>query len=322
MPIPSNLSLLGIAKETTAGTAAPATAFLPVTEMKPHVNVAYLDDMAMRASQAALYNEVLGVAFAEYEFSGPAFADTVGFALTGVLGDVATTGASAPYSHAISLNNAVAQTPTYTLSDYNGVNTRQFAGARFSDVAFKFGGSSLLEYTAKAVARTYATTTKPTASYSAVTAPPAWQIVTSLAGSTSMVVVEGDMTIKRTVAPIHNVDGSQTPYDIYSAGDLSVEGSLKAVYEDDTIYGYYLNGTPVALDLNLTNGTGAGLTQIKMHASTVQLTDCTVTRSASKYVEIEAKYVAIANSTDKGASGGLSPLAVTLQNALASGTYK
>jgi hypothetical protein len=40
------------------------------------------------------------------------------------------------------------------------------------------------------------------------------------------------------------------------------------------------------------------------------------------YVELPISFKAVANSTDVGASGGYSPIKVTLQNAITSGTYK
>src|SRR5437016_2060817 len=122
MPIAAFASFLGIAKETTPGTAVAATAILPVTDAKPKINVMYLPDEGMRASQAKTYGEVQGPTYAEYEYGGAVYADAIGWPLVGVLGDLATTGASAPFTHGIALLNSGALTPTYTLSDYNGVN--------------------------------------------------------------------------------------------------------------------------------------------------------------------------------------------------------
>jgi hypothetical protein len=40
------------------------------------------------------------------------------------------------------------------------------------------------------------------------------------------------------------------------------------------------------------------------------------------YVEVPITWTAIANTTDIGTSGGYSPIKVTVQNAVTSGTYK
>lgn len=321
MPVAANLSFLGVSKEATPGTAVAASNFLPVTDLKPKIHVGYLEDTSLRGSMAKVFNEIPGVSFGEYEFTGPVFADSVGWALAGVLGDVATTGAAAPLSHAIALLNS-GQPTTYTLSDYNGFNTRQFAGCKFSQVALKFAGNGMLEYTAKAIARSFASTNKPAPSFTAVTPQAAWVGVSTLAGTASSLIVNGDLTISRSVEPIHNVDGTQSPYDVFAGGDLDVSGSLVAVYEDDTVLTNYLNGTQIALDFNWTQGTGAALTQVKAHMSNVQIVDADITRGSGKYVELALKYTAIANSTDVGASAGYSPIKVTLQNALPASTYK
>jgi len=321
MPISSASTFLGIAKETTPGTAVAATAFIPVTSLTPKVLQAYLADEGWRGSQAKTYGEVLGPVSIEYAFGGSVYPDTIGFALAGVLGEVATTGASAPFSHAIDLLNSGALTKTYTISDYNGVNTRQFIGSRFTEVNFKFAGDGLLEYDAKAMGRSTATPTKPTASFTAVVEQPGWLGIASVAGSPSSVVLSGSCSIKRSGSPLHTIDGTAAPYDVMVGGDLEVTGDLVAVYEDDTLYGDYLNGTNVALDFNWQQGAGAALTQFKLHMSSCQIDDADINRGSGKHVEIAIKYTAIANSSDIGTSAGLSPIKATLQNALAASTY-
>jgi hypothetical protein len=322
MPLSSAASILGIAKEAVVGTAVPPTAFLPVKDIKPHINVIYLPDEGWRGSQAKTYGEPQGPSYAELEFSGVVYPDTAGWFLTGILGDITTTGASAPFSHAIALLNTGALTPSYTITDYNGFNGRQYAGFRFTEVTFKFAGNGLLEYTAKGIGRTYATTTKPTASYSAITQQAAWVGIATIVATPSSLITQGDLTIKRSGAPIHNVDGSQAPYDVFVGSDLEVTGSFTAVYEDDTLLTDYTAGTVVALDFNWQQGASAALTQVKLHMTQTQFTDATINRSQGNYVELAANYDAIANSTDVGASSGFSPIKATLQNALASGTYK
>jgi len=322
MPISAGATILGIAKETTPGTAVAATAFIPVKDVKPHINVAYLPDEGWRGVQAKTFGEVQGPTYAELEWSGVCYADTLGWMLTGVLGDIATTGASAPFSHAIALLNSGALTPTYTITDYNGFNGRQYAGFRFTEVTFTFAGTGLVEYTAKGIGRTFATTTKPTASYTAITQQAAWVGVATIVATPSSLITQGDLTIKRSGEAINNVDGTQAPYDVFVGSDLEVTGNLTAVYEDDTLLTDYTAGTVVALDLNWQQGAAAALTQIKLHMSQAQFTDYALNRSQGKYVELALKWDAIANSTDVGASAGFSPVKATLQNALAAGTYK
>jgi hypothetical protein len=155
MALPRYKSFLGIAKEATrnAGvnpTAVSASDYIPITSITPFDNIKYLEDKNWRGSMVEDYNVVQANRFSEMEFGGDAFADTIGYVLSGVLGDVVTTGASAPYTHAIAVKNSGnGQATSYTITDYNAVNARQAAGIQFHDIDFKFNADGLLEYTAK-----------------------------------------------------------------------------------------------------------------------------------------------------------------------------
>lgn len=321
MPISSNQSFLGIAKESVPGTAVAATNYLPVDTIKPKIHVDYLPDDNLRGANVKTFDLRPGVQWAEFEIGGQIYPDTFGFLMAGLLGDVTTTGASAPFSHAIAALNT-GQPPTYTLSDYNGFNTRQFAGFKVGEINVKFAGNGMLDYTAKGIASSFATTSKPTQSFSAVTVMPAWVGVSTIGATPSTLIVNGEMNFKRSLEVIHNVDGAVTPYSIFAGGDIEATGQFVAVYEDDTVLTPYLAGTVQALDFNWSQGAAAALTQAKFHMSNAQIVEAVVARSGGKYAELDCKFEAIANSTDVGASGGYSPVKVTLQNALAANTYK
>lgn len=324
MPQPSLRSFLGIAKEVTPGTAVAASHYLPVTELSPKDNVEMLVDAGMRGSMVEEYDTIAGPRFAEYEFGGDVFPDTIGFPLAGILGDVTTTGASAPFSHVFStLNSGDGQPPSYTISDYYGgaaASTRRFAGMKFSEVGFKFNADGLLTYSAKATGLASASATNPTPSFGAILPMAAWIGITSIGGSAVGYVTEGECTIKRSVNPIHTVDGTQDPYKIWS-GPVSVEGKLTIVMEDDTEYIRYLNNTKPALDFNFTQGASTTLTQLLLHCSKAAYTAAEIGRGKD-YVEVGITYKGLANATDVGASAGYSPIKATVQNAIAASTYK
>ena len=173
MALPRSRSYLGIAKETrptpgSAPTAVAATDFIPFTSITPVDNINYLDDLGMRGSMVAEYDVIQGTIHSEFEFAGDVFADTIGYVVGGVLGDVATVGASAPYTHTISTLNSQAtngQPVTWTLSDYyslGSASTRQYAGSQFESVDFKFSAEALLTYTAKAKGYQSVTAANPT----------------------------------------------------------------------------------------------------------------------------------------------------------------
>jgi hypothetical protein len=321
MPQPTFRSFLGIAKEATFGTAVAATAFIPVKSMKPKDKLTLLDDAGQRGSMVDSYGKIPGPLVSEYDFDGDVFPDTIGFPLTGVLGDITTTGASAPYTHALAvLNTGTGQPPSYTLSDYYAITTRQYAGAKFSEVSMKFSGDGLLTYSAKATALGSATTSVPTPSYTAVTPIAGWTGAVTIGGSASTILVDGEVSIKRPVDIIHTVDATQAPYALWS-GKVTVSGKLTMVMEDDAQLLNYLNNSQPSLDINYSQGAGAAAVQVKLHMTKAAFTTADIDRGKD-YIAISVDFEAVANTTDVGASAGYSPIKVTLQNALASGTYK
>lgn len=320
MPQPTFRSFLGIAKETAFGTAVPATAFIPVKTMSPKDNVMLLDDQGMRGSMVDTYDKIAGPVFAEYGFDGDVFPDTIGWALAGVLGDVVTTGASAPYTHAVStLNTGTGQPPSYTVSDYYTIATRQFPGLKFSELGLKFSGDGLLNYSAKATSLASVPTTAPTPSYTDVPPLAGWTGAVTIGGSAATFVVDGECTIKRDVTVIHTSDGTQAPYALWS-GPVSASGKLTLVMEDDTQYLNYLNNSKPSLDINFSQGAGASAVQVKLHMTKASYSAAEISRGKD-YIELSVDYDALANTTDAGASAGYSPIKATLQNTIATGTY-
>lgn len=91
-PQPSFASYLGIGLEVTPNTAVPPTMFLPVKTMTPMDKLTLLADEGLRGAPVKTYGHVAGPLWAEYEFAGDVFADSIGWALAGVLGDVVYSG--------------------------------------------------------------------------------------------------------------------------------------------------------------------------------------------------------------------------------------
>jgi hypothetical protein len=326
--LPRSRSYLGIAKETrptpgSAPTAVAATAFIPFTSITPFDNITYLDDKGIRGSMVDNYNVVQGKKYSEFDIAGDVFADTVGYFVAGVLGDVTTTGSTAPYTHAISTLNSQAtngQPTTYTLSDYYSLgssSTRQYTGVQFSEIDFKFSADAILTYTAKGMGYVSATASNPTPSFSTVNSLPSWTGAVTLSGSATSIMAEGNCNIKRTVEPIFTVDGTQRPYQLF-AGAVSAEGSLTLVFESDTELTYYLTNSQPALDIDFTQSSGAE--EVKLHMTECAFTSAKIDRSKD-YIQLMVNYRAMANTTDVGASSGYSPIKVTLKNAKVSGTF-
>lgn len=325
MANPTYRSFLGIAKEAprsagVAPTAVAPTDFIPVRSINPVDEITYLDDENWRGSMVATYGTQQGIKMSTFDFGGDVFADTIGYAFAGVLGDYAVTGSSAPYTHTIAVkNSSTGQATSYTLTDFNAYNAREFAGMQFGEIGLKFSADGLLEYDAKATGFASATTTTPTPSFSTVIPTPVWEGVTTIAGSVTSRLASGDVTISRPLTPIYTVKGDQNPYQIYQ-GAVSVEGNLTLVMEDDTELNYYLNNTQPSLVLDWSQGTGSTLTQVQLTMTKAAFKTGKVTRGKD-YVEVECSFTAIANTTDVGASAGFSPVKVVLKNAKSTAVY-
>jgi hypothetical protein len=319
---PTYTTFLGVAKETVFGTAVPATFSIPVSTLTADDKLALIEDKNLRGSAVEVYSLVPGITSGDLSFGGDVFADAIGFPLVGVLGDVTVTGATAPYTTtAAVLNTGSTQPPSYTLTATTAINARLFAGCRFSEVGLKFDGSGKLDYTAKATGFIGSVGATPTPSFTTVPIAAGWQGVVKLGGTTVPSVQSGEVTIKRSVTPIHTVAGSQAAYNNW-AGPVTCDGKLLLVMEADTYRANYAAGLPTVLDVNFTQGTGAALTQLLVHCSSVFWTNAPEKIDSSKtYIELELTFTAAANVTDKGTSNGYSPVKVTLQNAMPSGTY-
>ena len=330
MALPRSRSYLGIGKETrytngASPTAASPADFIPWTTLGVLDNVKYLDDLGIRGSMAALYNEVQGNIYSEIDIAGDLFIDTTPYIYAGVLGDVTVTGSAAPYTTAISLLNSQStngQPTTYTLSDYYSLgssSTRQYAGTQFASIDTKFSADALMTYTAKGMGFQSVTASNPAPSFTTVTPLPAWTGTVTLGGSATSILADGNVNIVRAITPIFTVDGNQAPYQLF-AGPVAVDGALTLILESDTQLNYYLQNTQPTLNISFASGTGASAVQVAFNMTKAAFTVAKIERGKD-YIELSVTYKAIANTTDAGTSSGYSPVKVSLKNAKPSGTY-
>lgn len=310
---------LGVAKEATPGTPVAQTAAIPLTKFDPTPKQLKLVDDGWRGSMGDNYGMQNGPRSAELSLGGPVFVDTVGYALAGVLGDVAVTGAASPYTHKMALKNAGDGQPgSYTLTDtQGGLQTRQYAGSKFTECSFKWDASGLATWDAKAVCWISNTAAAPTPTFGSTVPVPSWLGALKLGGVAVPNVQNAELNFKRASGEPVFALGSQDPYAI-PVGALQVDGKLTFVAIDESPYTAYANATsPGALTLAFSQGAAA---QINFTVSSPQYDDVKVTRGKA-YVEWEATFKAVLNTTDVGASGGFGPGTVQLINALPTGTF-
>jgi hypothetical protein len=319
-------SYIGIAKETTKGTIVAPTDFIPVAKdsLKPVDIVDPLYDTGLRGSNVVNYAYIQGRTRSTFDFGGAVFADTIGYGLAGLLGAVATTGASAPYTHTISLLNSLTsdvdvQPISYTLTDFYAVDVRSYPGCQFSDFSLKFNADGMLEYDTKTTGWASSTVADPTPTFSTVLPTPVWRGTVSIGGSAVATAMEGSIEMTRGVTPIYGISNTQNPYQVF-LGALEVTGNIKFVMENDSQLINFLNNTQPAIVLNWAYGSGATAVQIQATISKGAYTAAVIERG-DDFVSVAIEFNAQANTTDDGASGGYAPIKWVLQNAKASGTY-
>lgn len=320
-------SYLGIAKEVTKGTPVEPTDFIPVlaSKLKPVDVIAPLYDEGLRGSLVKQYNYIQGRSNSTFDFGGPVFADTFGYALGGILGSVATTGSSAPYTHTISLKNATsvgadAQPTAFTLTDFYAANVRAYPGIQIHDVNLKFTADGLLDYDAKGTGYLSDTASTPTPTFSTVLPYPTWIGTVSIGGTAIANSVDGNIEMTREVTPIFGISNTRDPYQVF-LGALETKGKIKFVMENDNELTRYLTNTQPAITVNFAQGSGSTATQIQFTVTKGAYTAAMIDRS-SDFVQIEVDINSQANTTDAGASGGYSNIKWVLQNAKPSGTYQ
>ncbi len=325
MPIPSSRTYIGIAKEVTRGTAVAPTMSIPVLTVAAHDEVTFIEDTGLRGSMVDFFTAVPAQAWSTWDCTGYVYPDSIGFWLASILPDVATTGASNPYTTTFAvLNSGSAQPKGYSIADYSGLGAtsgaRYFPGAGVTDLTFKYDAAGALEYAVKTLAfpSSLVPTSAPTKTFGTLLPTPAYLPTVTIGGVGVTYVQSGDVKISRPVNPIHGASAVQSPYALFS-GKVSVSGTMLVVAEDETELLRYLNNTQPSLDINFPATINAS-TQVKFHSTSVVYKPADPVRTKD-HVEIQIAWKARGNVTDVGASGGYGPMVVTLQNALAANTY-
>jgi hypothetical protein len=317
-------SYLGVAKEVTKGVAVAPTAFIPVavSKLKTEDIIDPLFDEGLRGSPVKTYEYIQGRTRSTVEFGGPVFADTIGWSIAGILGQVTTT-VGTPNTQQIRLKNltttAADISPTsFTFTDFYAANVRAYAGCQISDFTLSFSADGLLDYDAKATGFISTVATVPTPTFTAVQATPSWQGTVTIGGAAITNSVEGSITMTRAITPIYGLSNTRDPFNIF-VGPLEVKGNLRFVMQADTELTRFLTNTQPAIVVNFQQGAGATATQIRATITEGAYTTAMIDRGKD-YVEIAVEITGISNTTDAGT--GFSPIQWTLQNTIAAGVYQ
>lgn len=298
------------------------TDYMPVTVIDHTDSITQLADKGFRGSAVEQYGSKQGTRIGEFTIGGDVIVDTIGYMIGGVTGAIDFTGGT-PNLHAFSMKNTGDTQPTpLVLWDFNAIDTRVYAGAKVSELTFHMDPKGLLTWQAKLVTFMGGPVAATTASFSAIGVSEAWRSAVQLGGAVVGYVDLADVTLRRSVAAVDTLTGSQDPYRIWS-GAQGGGVRFHSVMEDNTQLNNYLNNSQPAIDLKWT-ASGANPAFLQIHFTGPNYDMAKVTQIGSLgYVELDVDATGNGNTTDKTTAGtGYAPFKVTLGNARSTGTFQ
>jgi hypothetical protein len=317
--IPAHLGSCGIVKESSYGAGGIPAMLIPFTSVSPPDDVGLLSDAGWRGAPADAYQDTAGPLDSTIELGGPVYADSIGYAFAGILGDVSFSAGSPNTWTMALLNSGTQQPPSYEVTVNDPIGNMQYAGCRFASVQLTFDPTGILQWKGKLAGLVSTTSADPMPAPSGEVPFPAWSGMVTIGGTTETRLLGADLTWARQIVAKRNVTGQQSPY-LQRSDVLALTGQLTFALSSDTYHQAHLAATSTTLDLNFSKGAGAALRQLVVHCSSLYFTS-SPRDYGKKWIELIATFKADHNATDVGASGGYSPSKITLKNAVGSGTY-
>lgn len=316
--VAGNLQWLGIAKETTSGTAMAApTIFIPIDGPKWGAKITQLSDQALRGFMGADSNRVAGSRDDEVSYKTYLYPSVLFTHLRAILGGTDTvTGAADPWTHKVSLLNTVAL-PTYTLFLAMGDgNTMQVPGCVMSDAKITVKANELPTLDVSWVGLPSVIIATPTNTPSTEAPMPPYTAAISVGGANLGKYSDISLDFKRSVQPVMTLNGTQSPTQIF-CGELAVSGSTTAVFAgtaDSDLTGYLTNGSPT---LALVIGPqGDAVHTVTVTCSKIAYDSSDPQGSGNGFMTIANSFTALLNTTD-ATDGKQSMAQVQIKNAAA-----
>lgn len=130
--------------------------------------------------------------------------------------------------------------PAYSITVYDNVDTRGWAGCVMSDLSIKIDPKGTVTFNPKFAGFPEAVVSTFTPTYTTLQPLIGWQWTHTNAGGASTRGLTYDVALKRAVEVIHSSDGTQGPREIFP-GALEADSTYKAIYENLTDYNLFLN---------------------------------------------------------------------------------
>jgi hypothetical protein len=189
--------------------------------------------------------------------------------------------------------------PTYSITVNEGASIRGFPGCVASELQLKIDPKGIVTVNVKYMGFPSAIVSDFSPSYSNVIPLLGWQWTMTNAGASSTRGLTLDLTVKRQTESVHSSDGIQAPREIFP-GALEIDGAYKAIFENETDLGLYLNYSqqPTVATLNQPLASGGASLAITMsksgyHKGMIDL-------HGTAYVQASFDFSGIYNATDVG----------------------
>ncbi|GGX40692.1 phage tail tube protein [Streptomyces noursei] len=189
--------------------------------------------------------------------------------------------------------------PTYSLTLYDTTQTVSCSYCRLSDLQLKIDPKGAVNASLKYVSFPSVVQSAQTEIFSTYDPLLGWSWTMNNAGGSSTRGLTYDMTVKRATEAIASSDGTQAPREIF-AGPVEVDGTYKALFENQTDMNLYLNYTQTATTATLAQPVPRGGQSLAL----------TMSKSGyykgkrdlgSAYVQADFSISGIYNTTDGGA---------------------
>lgn len=225
-----------------------------------------------------------------------------------------------PYTHKWAiLNTGSGQPPTLSVTDATSltptVGARTYPSACVSQMDFTGNSEQLLMQKVSGNSWLSSPATNTPTNTTAFTIPqPNWRSTISVGGAQNYSITEWTVAVKRQLAVYWTAQSAQSPYTIARGGLGVTIGVNQGVASDESALNWMLNGSPLAIQIQLDNGlTSVNHLQLTINATKAQAEKSKITRN-SVLIGYDDSFECVANTTDVGGSGGIGPATITLIN--------
>lgn len=287
------IQTVGMAKEASIGTVTAPTLFIPVHSIKPEDLAEEIKDQSLAGSAALIRGVYQGVKDSTVDIGGDLYQEVVGPLLVSLGLTDTVSGSVAPYTHTFKLTNA--QPATHTIEHFNGYETRAFPGQMMESLDLKIDSKGAISFDAKYKGFPSSVVTASTASFASTTPFLPWMATATIAGTSVSSITQCDITLKRTVEPIHPLNGVQAPNTMF-AGPIEASAKLTFIYGDDNEMNRFLNWTQPGMSLVVSQpNSGPALTLNFGQAAYIK-----ASLESKEYMELSVEVEGVLNASDSG----------------------